>query len=69
MKIAENDVKITSKEILRNKGMLKKLKIDSRHTLKCKNLATVQKYRRSSVQIMRSNSDCYPIAECLQPAD
>ena len=43
MKIAENDVKITSKEILRNKGMLKKLKIDSRHTLKCKNLATVQK--------------------------
>ena len=43
MKIDENDVKITSKEILRNKGMLKKLKIDSRHTLKCKNLATVQK--------------------------
>lgn len=43
MKIDENDVKITSKEILRNKGMLKELKIDSRHTLKCKNLVTVQK--------------------------
>ena len=43
MKIDENDVKITIKEILRNKGMLKKLKIDSRHTLKCKNLAAVQK--------------------------
>ena len=43
MKIDENDVKITSKEKLRNKGMLKKLKIDSRHTLKCKNWAIVQK--------------------------